>query len=416
MKQHNLGSQSQSAILSINRQQRSFDRKFASESSFTCEMVLQSAAPRCPCCAFLSDDLFLPNPVDAAGSDNRAIPNEQSTSSHVLDAVSPQQAYDKLLTETRSVNVSATPEHPLVLVDTHGHAHLQRDYVENANNDSTESVYHIAMDDSKPAVTLFSITCAVEEADWDTCITYASQSTHRIAALGIHPWYLAKVADALDADGWLVRLEQLLQKHPGVMVGEIGLCKVAKFVRTYAPGKAAALALQRRVFQAQLRLAIQYHRPVSIHCVHQQSVLLDVLRETISNEACPAAVALHSFTGTAHHVRQLLQWEATLERTEPLLYFGFSHAVNDAMCTADKARRQGRDAVRAVPIQRLLVESDVHAPSDVLGGTMGAAAYVAAIRDESIAITVRATTQNALRFCKSICPTNKRNSMIDASY
>jgi Tat protein secretion system quality control protein TatD with DNase activity len=86
------------------------------------------------------------------------------------------------------------------------------------------------------------------------------------------------------------------------------------------------------------------------------------------------------------------------------------------MCTADKARRQGRDAVRAVPIQRLLVESDVHAPSDVLGGTMGAAAYVAAIRDESIAITVRATTQNALRFCKSICPTNKRNSMIDASY
>ena len=47
------------------------------------------------------------------------------------------------------------------------------------------------------------------------------------------------------------------------------------------------------------------------------------------------------------------------------------------MCSSDKARRQGLQAVRAVPRDRLLAESDVHCPRDVAVGTAGAIAYMA---------------------------------------
>lgn len=46
------------------------------------------------------------------------------------------------------------------------------------------------------------------------------------------------------------------------------------------------------------------------------------------------------------------------------------------MCHSEKARRQGRHAVQAVPLNRLLAESDVHHPDDVVGGTAGALAYL----------------------------------------
>jgi TatD DNase family protein len=212
------------------------------------------------------------------------------------------------------------------------------------------------------------------------------------------------------SETWLSDLETLLQKHPGAMVGEIGLCKVARFVRTYAAGKQAALQLQRDAFCQQLRLAARLERPVSIHCVNQQGVMLDILKELASSEdgkRLPPAMALHSFTGTAHHVQQLLQWERGLKRLsssnkEPLLYFGFSHAVNFAMCTSAKSRRQGRQAVRQVPRDRLLAESDVHSDGNVAAGTAGAVAYIAWALSEPIQVVADLTRRNGLRFLRRL--------------
>jgi Tat protein secretion system quality control protein TatD with DNase activity len=107
---------------------------------------------------------------------------------------------------------------------------------------------------------------------------------------------------------------------------------------------------------------------------------------------------MHSFTGTAHHVKELLELENKIPLEKPLFYFGFSHAVNYAMCTSDKSRRKGREAVRAVPTNRLMVESDVHSPQDLLGGTAGAIAYVAWARNKSIEDIAETTSRNALVF------------------
>ena len=286
------------------------------------------------------------------------------------------------------------------LVDSHGHAHLERE---------SEPLYRLDTDHNEPPERHFiSLSCAVEPTDWEACIQYAAKSRHRLAALGVHPWYLAE----LPKD-WLGDLEALLQQHTGILVGEIGLCKVARFIRTYRQGKAAALALQRTVFSQQLDLAAAYRRPVTVHCVQQQQVLLDTLKERHSRQQLPTAIALHSFTGTAHHVDQLMKWERSLysrrrsiekdEATnEPLLYFGFSHMVNCAMCSSEKSRRQGREAIRQVPPERLLVESDVHNSHDSMGGTALACAYLARALDEPVDVVAQRTTANALRFLQTI--------------
>jgi Tat protein secretion system quality control protein TatD with DNase activity len=187
---------------------------------------------------------------------------------------------------------------------------------------------------------------------------------------------------------------------------------MAKFVRTFAGGKAAALQLQRQVLVSQLRLAAQYQRPVSIHCVNQHGVLLDVLKELWIDGGVPAppAMAMHSYTGTVHQLGQLLQWEknrhprkdSRLPAPQPLLYFGFSHSVNYVMCRSDKSRMQGRDTVRAIPRDRLLVESDIHSSSLETLGTTGAVAYLAWALEEPIQVVAQTVIENGLRFLQSL--------------
>jgi len=370
----------------------------------------------CPCCQIFADgggNWFLPADVTAAGGADReegaalprqpaSLPSPSEATENSLRAMveEPRRAWKLLRQRGRSR-----------LVDTHGHAHLER------NDESSSKLYRDDDDDDAPntekkhdvsSSRMIRVSCAVERADWDACLAYAAQSPNHVAALGIHPWYLEGLVtttddnneeEEQDSDQWLRQLEERLQQHPRVLVGEIGLCKQARFLRTYAKGKPAALELQRRVFVRQLELAVKYRRPVSIHCVNQQGVLLEIFRQHLCGGQLPPAVALHSFTGTAHHVQQLLKWEAEVlsqktkkessspskeeasssssSTTTPLLYFGFSHTVNYAMCSSDKARRQGLEAVRAVPRDRLLAESDVHAPRDVAVGTAGAIAYMA---------------------------------------
>ncbi|GAX27640.1 hypothetical protein FisN_13Hh269 [Fistulifera solaris] len=323
----------------------------------------------CPCCSFRTNDLFLP-PSERANDD-----------ALLLDGcLSPLESLEQF---------SQTP-----LVDTHGHAHLQRE------NEIGE--YHYSGHSQ-----MLSLICSVAPSDWNKCLEYAAQSPHRRAAIGVHPWYLDELLTndnnpQLDPS-WYAEMETLLREHPGCLVGEIGLCQKARFVRTFSGGKAAALQLQRQVFQQQLQLAARYQRPASIHCVQQHGILFDVFRQLFSPPSvAPPALALHSFTGTAHHIQQLLQWEQSLQRDEPLLYFGFSHVVNVAMCTSEKSQRQTRLAILEVPYDRLLAESDVACEVAVPAGTAGAVAYLAFVLQRPLHEVAEQTCRNGLRFLSTL--------------
>ena len=60
------------------------------------------------------------------------------------------------------------------------------------------------------------------------------------------------------------------------------------------------------------------------------------------------------------------------------------------------------DAVRYVPDDRILSESDVPRVEDVKMGTAGSIAYISTVRGISISQTARLTAENGLRFLKSI--------------
>jgi Tat protein secretion system quality control protein TatD with DNase activity len=423
------------------------DRLAAMESSLSCQ-----------CCSFLSrGDIFLPNIRDEDGSNNDdgVVTTAEADVPSLQDfIVPPNEAWDRML-KNEPFGKDTTESRRVLMVDTHGHPHLQRD---------------AQYADKYGATTFFdglvvSLTCAVSPVDWKDALVYASQSSYILPALGVHPWYLSDIMisnlDTVQSTDdmttflnwdWLTELETQLYQHPHLLVGEIGLCKMARFVREFPKdkgGKNSALQLQRLVFRKQLDLAAKWSRPVTVHCVNAHGLFMEVMRDVLKEvqhsciekngcwrKAFPPAIAMHSFTGTAHHVSEILEFEEQLlapvdgfgtsdkkskrtqkqqpdqsgiaevgvmsdGRTYPLFYFGFSHSVNHLMCTSDKARKKGVEAVRSIPSDRLLVESDVHASDDVVLGTAGAIAYVAHARGERIEDVAETCARNGLRFLSS---------------
>ena len=426
----------------------------------------------CLCCRFLNNkNLFLPTPlslslsqpstnaangnVEELNIDN----NNDNNNASIVSTVGNYEHVDGATAGTITTIVGddsesnvcdpfvawqriqrMTTTNKIWLVDTHTHAHLEREDV--ATNKYSSHVYSYSRipkelecdNDTDRCMAIMS--CAVDIDDWERCLEYAAKSKYRIPALGIHPWYIESVLTTTSDNGnaqhdieiknnttttttwWLNKMEGLLQLHPGCMVGEIGLCKVARFLRTYSGGKQAALKIQRDVFVQQLFLAAKYHRPVSIHCVNQHGVLLEVFQSLLHSDGddngdlihqIPPAMALHSYTGTAHHVQHLLQWEQQVHAcqtssstTDPLLYFGFSHSVNYIMCTSTNAKRQGMEKLRSIPRYRILIESDVHCTDHVVLGASGTIAFIAHALHESVEDVAALTTQNGLRFFSSI--------------
>jgi hypothetical protein len=173
----------------------------------------------CPCCVFLMDDLFLPPPVPGS---------EEATSDNTtLELPMEPAAAAEFIVEHS--------EGTTIIIDSHGHAQLDRDQDEN---------YTVSINEQEGPIHLKSITCAVEPKDWDATLEYASRSDSILPALGVHPWYV----ESLPSD-WLEELERLLLLHPSALVGEIGLCKMARFVRQHPEGKSVALSIQRDVFK-----------------------------------------------------------------------------------------------------------------------------------------------------------------------
>lgn len=426
----------------------------------------------CPCCSF-DLDLFLPDSekLQKTGADDLD-ENESENESHTLSTLPDiSNTLNSLMHEEQIL--------PSVIVDTHGHAQLDRERDEtyslealatekSAENQDDES----KMDQQNQKVRVKSLACSVEPADFEATLKYAATSDSILPALGVHPWYIENLPgyslspsqntdtndENVDFDNvdsaWLVPMENLLLEHPNCLVGEIGLCKMAKWVRKHPDGKSAAMAIQKRIFKKQMLLAAKLRRPVSVHCVNSHGIFMDAIKELIELKAnerdatkteskdsncssddsrrflLPPAIAMHSFTGTAHHVKELLDLEHSIDfpndnskttrkkkssknrgvtendetkslpplAKPPLFYFGFSHTVNYAMCTSDKSRRKGKEAVQAVPLGRLLVESDVHSDLDVMGGTIGAISYVSWARSMQAQDVMSATSKNGLEF------------------
>lgn len=180
-----------------------------------------------------------------------------------------------------------------------------------------------------------AVVNATGEEDWLQVATLARSHPDRILpAFGVHPWKAGQVKL-----GWLERLEALLLAFPEASVGEIGLDRWVG---------SPDLAIQRGVFEDQLRLAREMERPVTIHCLKAWEDLF----EAFAQAPPPARILLHSFSGSVEVARRLIPFGA---------YFSFSGYF------LQPRKAKVLEVFRQLPRERILLETDAPdmAPPDV---------------------------------------------------
>ncbi|KAI8808690.1 hypothetical protein BJ742DRAFT_278015 [Cladochytrium replicatum] len=280
------------------------------------------------------------------------------------------------------------------LVDTH--VHIQDETTERTEIEQIKTKCICAM--------------GVRTGDWDRVESITDPNTPAnppkvFPAFGVHPWFCqemlkqdvefttisdddSKIKKDPSVDEMLVhptlrRLETLLMKYPNALVGEIGIDKVAK---NRATGEKFPFALQMALFEAQLLLAARFNRPASIHVVRCHGVMFDLLRSAQPHRL-PPRFAFHSWTGSADLVNGICKLKGVGRRA----FFGFSTVVSGR--SADVMER-----IRAVPDDRLLLESDLYGPSLVDEAMINVLSIVAQAKGWSELEAATKTFNNAEEF------------------
>jgi len=154
-------------------------------------------------------------------------------------------------------------------------------------------------------------------------IKLAQKYDYIYASAGFHP-HEAKNAPP----GFTAKLAELLHCPKVQAVGEIGL----DYHYDFSPRE-----VQLRVFEEQLALAVELDLPVIVHNREAHADTLALLRKYR-----PSGV-VHCYSGSAEMAKQLLDLG---------LYIGFTGVVTF------KNARKVLEAARAVPADRLLIETD----------------------------------------------------------
>lgn len=148
--------------------------------------------------------------------------------------------------------------------------------------------------------------CGCHASDWEKVQMMSRDFPDFVVpSFGIHPWW----AGAAVGDGDGRELRELLEQIPTAGVGECGLDGGKK--------KEIPMELQMEVLRPQLDLALEYQRPVSLHCVAAHGTLLQVLQEVFGRGHGPGLV-LHSYCGSVDMVQAFAKLNC---------YFSFSASI-----------------------------------------------------------------------------------------
>ena len=176
-----------------------------------------------------------------------------------------------------------------------------------------------------PPIDEYLVLNATSPADWPRISQRTAKNTRTIPAIGLHPWQVHNA----PRDWQNQFLSALDDGARGV--GEIGLDQhLAE----------ATLDLQCAAFAWQLDQAAKRNLPVSIHCLKATGPLLRLLRQ---GNLPARGIHLHAYSGSAEETAQFAELGA---------YFSFHAAQLQAPA------RKAPDALRQIPLNRLLIESD----------------------------------------------------------
>ena len=203
------------------------------------------------------------------------------------------------------------------------HNHLQDERFGGAQQSIVETAV-------KAGITRMVVNGSCEE-DWPQVAELAKKFPQVLPSFGCHPWYLHE-----RTPEWKTRLIDFLDRTSSA-VGEIGLDRWKPDLNYEG---------QEEVFVWQLGIAAERNLPASIHCLQAWGRLHELLR---NNPRPQRGFLLHSYGGS-------------MEMVEPLAKLGAFFSFPGYYMHERKGKQ--RDAFRAVPIDRLLIETD--APDQLL--------------------------------------------------
>lgn len=256
-----------------------------------------------------------------------------------------------------------------VLYDSHCHLH------EAAVDDGDRRA--VALSSSASKTTQADVTHLVlcgthPQIDWDLVehVVTRSANVAVVSGFGVHPWFVpaekTPTAPAVEHGGCrsesgdgggdsstaspaglsmslaeiVADLQRRLSLFPRAIVAEIGLDKL----------RGPPQAVQKDAFLAQLRVAAAHGRPVSVHCVGQYGLLMEVL-QSLSAEDTPPAIIVHAFTGSTEVAKSLLNMKDKKRRPQKA-----------ASAAVESAEERGENAAEAIA-SSLLTQEKEHWPS-----------------------------------------------------
>jgi TatD DNase family protein len=167
--------------------------------------------------------------------------------------------------------------------------------------------------------------CGTSEEDWTQVADLSPSRPYMLRSFGLHPSYVKE-----SSPNWKQALIALLCEQASG-VGEIGLDHAIEDRNDRE---------QEEAFLAQLQIARELDRPVSIHCRRAWDRMLALLGSFGKHGP---GIVIHSYSGTAELVKPL---------AELGVYFSFSGSITR------ETNERGRAAVQVVPLDRLLIETD----------------------------------------------------------
>jgi TatD DNase family protein len=266
---------------------------------------------------------------------------------------------------------------PVPTVDAHAHMEI----VTDAAFDSKEVADVIAEAKSVNVDRIVQVGYSAEQSRW--CVNAAEKwNTSVLAAVALHP-NEAPVVEDLDAD--LKIIEQLAQ-HPRVRaIGETGL----DYFRTPTELRAR----QQESFKWHIDLAKRMNKALVIHDRDSHDDVLSVLSEV----GAPEKTIFHCFSGDVEMAKTCIERGYVLSFAGTLTF---------------KNAPELREAVKLVPLDQLLVETDspflAPTPHRGAGNTPAQIANIvramAAERDQDLAELASALSDNAERIFGSFAP------------
>jgi len=228
------------------------------------------------------------------------------------------------------------------------------------------------------------------------------------------PGFIDQLPTPKSISTLLSETREYLHRFPCSLVGEVGLDKAFRLPGVWTteeissrdegltPGSREGRKLspykvkmdhQRAILKAQLQLAGEMQRPVSVHSVQAHGVVFDLFKELWSGHEkvvlsrrerekqkdaegalsgdedddrqdtkskkiekdvplpFPPRVCMHSYSGPVEPIRQFLH-----PRNPSDVYFSFSAVINFSGVSTKKVA----DVIKALPDNRILIESDLH--------------------------------------------------------